>query len=226
MKLKTYFSNFKTILLTKQRENFNQKKRKRLKGQNYSIISRNCVGGIIYHDLGLKFNSPTINLSMDNDDFLTFLENLESFLTKGKMVQLDSSNQSYPVGCLKNEDKCITLNFVHYYSFEEGRDKWFERSKRVDFQNIFVIWEFSKEGGPSDDQWQRFCNLKFNNKILLTGKKFDVKDSHIFKLNIYGSKYHYGKILEYRNGFFAYKRYLDQFHYVDFLNKKFFNHKG
>ena len=221
MSIKSYLSNYKTNFISKKREQYNLKKRSRLKGQNYSIISRNCVGGIIYHDLGLKFNSPTINLSMDNEDFLTFLENLDSFLTKSEMVQIVTPNQQYPVGQLKFDDKCITLNFVHYKTFEEGRDKWFERSKRVDLQNVFIIWEFSKEDGPSSEIWQRFCNIKYKNKILLTGNKFNVKDRHVLKLSIYGSKYHYGKILEYRKGFFLYKRYLDQFNYVDFLNKNF-----
>ena len=35
-----------------------------------SIICSNCIGGEIYHDLGMKFYSPTINLWMSESDFL------------------------------------------------------------------------------------------------------------------------------------------------------------
>ena len=36
--------------------------RVKLFNQTPCIIASNCNGGIIYHDLGLKFLSPTINL--------------------------------------------------------------------------------------------------------------------------------------------------------------------
>ena len=39
-----------------------KKNRRLLKNRDIPIISANCVGGVIYHDLGLAFNSPTINL--------------------------------------------------------------------------------------------------------------------------------------------------------------------
>lgn len=41
----------------------------RLKNKDFSIISRNCIGGVMYHDLGLKCTSPTVNLFFYPDDF-------------------------------------------------------------------------------------------------------------------------------------------------------------
>lgn len=39
--------------------------RKRYKGpQNISILASNCIAGEILYDLGLKYNTPTINLWM------------------------------------------------------------------------------------------------------------------------------------------------------------------
>ena len=32
------------------------------KTKDISIIANNCIGGCLYHDLGLKFLSPTIDL--------------------------------------------------------------------------------------------------------------------------------------------------------------------
>ncbi len=52
------------------------------KGEDdFSIISQNCIGTFMYHDLGLKFCSPTINLFMEADDYIRFVERLEHYLS-------------------------------------------------------------------------------------------------------------------------------------------------
>lgn len=38
--------------------------RLRLQNKDFSIISNHCMGGIISHDLGLEFKSPTVNLKI------------------------------------------------------------------------------------------------------------------------------------------------------------------
>lgn len=44
------------------RYKINQNNRLKLCIENFSIISSNCVGGVITHELGKRFLSPTINL--------------------------------------------------------------------------------------------------------------------------------------------------------------------
>lgn len=34
----------------------------RLQNHDFEIISSNCIGGILYHDVGEQFRTPTINL--------------------------------------------------------------------------------------------------------------------------------------------------------------------
>ena len=46
------------------------KQRQRLKNTNFSVISSNCNGAVMCHDLGIQFNSPTVNLSMNAEDYL------------------------------------------------------------------------------------------------------------------------------------------------------------
>ena len=66
----------------KYRKKFrNKKERKKLKIDNFSIISNNCIGGVIYNDLGKKFLSPTVNLYIKPTDFIKFLENMEYYLS-------------------------------------------------------------------------------------------------------------------------------------------------
>lgn len=51
----------------------NRKNRKRLNNEKFSIISSNCVGGVISHELGKQFNSPAVNLFFKNEDFVEFV---------------------------------------------------------------------------------------------------------------------------------------------------------
>lgn len=44
------------------RKAVNWKNQKRLKNRDFSLLSSNCNGVFILHDLGLRFNSPTVNL--------------------------------------------------------------------------------------------------------------------------------------------------------------------
>ena len=219
MSFRSFISASKEAILLKLRARYNKSKRFRLKNSNPTIITRNCMAGIIYHDLGLRFNSPTVNLSMDNEDFIVFLENFNAFLEEDPIPSAEHKN-GYPEGELKLKSKSVHINFVHYKTFEEALSKWKQRIKRIDPDNMYIIWEVSNEYGPDIGLYKRFCDLPFKNKILITGKKFPESAKNIVKMGIYNSKYHYGKILEYCSFPFSYKRYLNRFDYVKFLNSK------
>ena len=46
-----------------------------------SILTPSCIGGLISHNLGLAFRSPTVNLWMDNHDFVKFACDLQHYLS-------------------------------------------------------------------------------------------------------------------------------------------------
>ena len=58
---------------------------RRLKNSGVTVFSSNCVGAVACHDLGMRFNSPTVNLFMKPADYLRFLGN-----DKGMIWHLDS----------------------------------------------------------------------------------------------------------------------------------------
>ena len=87
---------------------YNINKKKHLKNKDFTIISSNCVGGIIYHDLGLPFLTPTVNLSFDMNDFVKFVSNLKYYIDKD-LIKLDT-NKEYPIGVIED----IKINFIHY----------------------------------------------------------------------------------------------------------------
>lgn len=73
-------------------------KAKRHKGNSsLSIVCNNCTGGIILHDLGLRFNTPTINTLFFNfDDFYYFVQHIEVFAKK-ELLELKHNTKEYPI---------------------------------------------------------------------------------------------------------------------------------
>ena len=59
----------------------NKIERKKIKNSDFTILSNNCIGGIMAHDLGKRFLSPTINLYIKPTDFVKMMENLEYYLS-------------------------------------------------------------------------------------------------------------------------------------------------
>lgn len=62
------------------RRGINRRNRERLRNQAPTIIANNCNGGVISHDLGLKFRTPTVNLYIPFPDYVRFCEGLPHYL--------------------------------------------------------------------------------------------------------------------------------------------------
>lgn len=54
--------------------------RKELQNHDFTIICNNCTGGIISHDLGCEFKSPTVNLFFMETTFSAFAKILTTTL--------------------------------------------------------------------------------------------------------------------------------------------------
>lgn len=182
-----------------------------LKNGHFTLITNNCIGGIIYHDLGIQFQSPTINLDIPPENFLTFLEHFEEYLYI-PIVPLETK-ENCPVGVIHGDFGDVQINFRHYKTFEEGVLKWNERKKRIHWDNLFVIMEDQK--GNLDVALQ-FERLPFKNKALFSLVKSP--SSVCMPVSFYGNTYHWGKILEYPQN--SIHRFLERLDYVKFINRK------
>lgn len=147
--------------------------RSRIRNENFTIICNNCFGGYLYHDLGLQFLTPTINLMIRAEDYIKFLENLEFYLdceiTDGGIFD---ASYGGVIGILNNE---IKINGIHYETFEELKSKWNERKKRVNFNNIFIIGSY--RDGCTDELVERFCALPYKNKVFFSHKEINCDNS-------------------------------------------------
>lgn len=61
-------------------KNIDNKNKKRLTNYYPTLVCSNCLGGFLYHWLGLQFRSPFINLYMTPEDFITALGDFRCFI--------------------------------------------------------------------------------------------------------------------------------------------------
>lgn len=137
-----------------------------------SLISSDCLGGIILHEEQKRFLTPTINLYFNADDFVKFVLNLNYYLSiKPKPFP---TKEKYPVLLLDD----IKLFCVHYKSFEEAIEKWVERKKRIIDNNIVIL--MSDRNGFTDETYNNFLNIPYPKILLTCNPKFTI-DSVLVK---------------------------------------------
>lgn len=63
-----------------------------------SIICNNCLGGFLYHDYKMKFNSPTINLFINAYDYNRFLYYIAQRMPIVDLVDITKAEDNCPQG--------------------------------------------------------------------------------------------------------------------------------
>lgn len=192
-------------------------KRKRLKNENFTIISNNCIGGFIYQDLKQPYLTPTANIYISPEDFVKFCKNIKKYI-KIEMKEVKEPNVSCPVGMIKD----VKIYFVHYKTFQEGKEKWDYRKKRINYQNLYCIMTdrntiYCEPSACDDKIIYEFDRLPIKNKVVFTSKNYPLDSVH------YLPKYK-DKVVDvatnYVNLFGKYVIESNGFDYVDFLNNK------
>lgn len=191
-----------------------RKLQKHLKNKTPTIICSDCIGGIIYHDLGLRFNSPMINLWMKKEDFVAFVQNLNGYLN-AELIEEREKIVDYPVGSLNYNQKKIYVYFMHYHTFEQAREKWEERKRRVDLNNIYIIQNILN---ATDEDVACFDALPYKNKLLISSQNL-VGSKNVRVCSLYlRENVQPSNILNYCFRFSC-KRWLEEIDYVEFLNR-------
>ena len=190
---------------------YKELRRLRLKNRTPSIIASNCVGTFIYYDMKLRYQSPTINLSFDMNDYVRFLENLRWYLEQ-PVVPYADERFDYPCGMIGD----VEIRFNHYKTFEEAAAKWEERRKRIDWDNLFII------GIDGDDctydSLRRFDALPYKNKVIFTHTPYP-EFSCAHYIPGFDAQEGVYRITDFTGGR-SIRRHMDHFDYVSFLNGK------
>lgn len=158
---------------------FNWNQYLKIQKSRLSIICNNCVGGIIYHTLGLECKSPCKNLAIPNDSFLKLITNLQKYMSlelEFKRWKIDPHSQKeFPV--MKLNDIEIWCN--HDASVFEAKNNWDRRRKKINYENIMLIM-YTEE----DNIGEKFLKSTDYNKILFVSEKSRLKGENVFVLKL------------------------------------------
>lgn len=145
--------------------------RRRNNNKDFTLISQNCIGGVIYSTLGIPFKTPTINMFIEDMNFIKLVEKFEYYMSipASPLIDeyIDPVNDSIRYPKIKVDD--IEICCSHYKNCEEAIEAWERRRKRVNFENIYVIgnsWNLHE----NYDLVERLCKCKYKT-VIFTYKK-------------------------------------------------------
>lgn len=186
-----------------QRKFLAGQRRKMLKNTQFTIISNNCWGGMIYESYGLPKQTPTAGCFFMADDYIRLLTRLDDYLhadltfispedSKWKeIVCTDKRYGHYPVGRLTvmggNGPEDVEIFFMHYHSASEAKEKWERRLGRIDREHLLV--KFNDQNGCTREHIEAFDRLPFRHKICFTAAPYpnckSVRPIHVTKTHTY-----------------------------------------
>ena len=191
-----------------------------MKEKQCALLTNNCLGGFLYHDWGMKFVTPIINLQMDNCTFIRFCAALpESLNWKIKEVNIEDrkfysrfnrENNPFPVGKFEGG----LIYFQHYHSFSEAVDSWERRCIRFkewlesgkDINVVLTCKHYTNEERAA------FFDLPFSKKLMLIENGSE-KSEDVWSIE----KIKPGKAwFDFCPGF-SIKRYYDQFDFAQWV---------
>lgn len=188
-KISQLYETLRIVIRRKYMHLTANKRRKRIKEDDFTIISNNCWGGFIYQSYGIKYNTPTIGCFFMAKDYIKFISNIEYYLKQPLKPVVSSSSKwysliknkpdfdTYPIGRLDD----IEIHFLHYNSFEDALEKWEERVKRINYKKI--IYKFSEMNDCDKSDILTFQSLDLLNKIcFVSAKNKDLKNEYTIVL--------------------------------------------
>lgn len=203
MNVSKYYRN----LLRIKRNYLNKKK---LENHDFTIISMNCIGGVIYHELNEEFRTPTVNLWMEPHDYIKFVQNLKEYI-EAEVEQIESDHD-YPMGLLKD----IKIHFMHYSDFQTAKRKWDERKARINWNNLYFMMVQCE--GCTKEIVELFEKLPYKNKVIFTTEEYSNISCAVHIQGTVNEKNEIIDLCQYK-GKFTGKRWIDEFDYVTFLKR-------
>lgn len=188
---------FRNAIIKYNKQKVCKARRKQLKFTDFTIISNNCWGGLVYQYFGLPYNTPIAGCGFMDDDYIKFLENFNYYITQPLVfISFETSKrQKYylennikrppcPIALLDDVEIC----FTHYHTEEEARSKWERRCERINKDRILI--KMSQRYKSGEEVLERFEKLPFKNKICFIesvreGKEF-IYIPELKRLNVLG----------------------------------------
>ncbi|WMJ84227.1 DUF1919 domain-containing protein [Oscillospiraceae bacterium LTW-04] len=153
-------------------------RRKKLDTTNFTIISNNCWGGIVYESYGLPKQTPTVGMFFMAEEYLKFVSNLRHYVEDCEMIFVEPDQArhknyymndkrfgSYPIARLDD----VEIAMLHFHSREEAAFKWKSRCERINWESMLV--KMNDQNVCKKEHAEQFMKLPFKNKVFFTVKK-------------------------------------------------------
>lgn len=149
--------------------------KKKLVNDKFTIFSSNCTGGVISHDLGCKFYSPTINFFFMANDYVKFFSDFNHYLNcvPYKYSGDETYDCEYPIALIDD----IKAFLVHYNSVDDFNTIWNRRKQRIVSDSIFFIW--CDRDGFTDDMLEDYAKLPYP-KVFFSHKPYPQYDFVVY----------------------------------------------
>lgn len=213
--MKTILKKIQQAILDVWQRKINIRNRERLASTSAgarTIITSNCIGGYISHYLKLRFMSPTVNLFIVPSDYVKMLKDFDKYFDPNAPIVQVKTKKRYPVG----EIYGCKIYFMHYKNFEIAVNKWRERCARINKDALYIM--MTDRDGCTQEDMKAFDALDYKNKVLFTCRKYDDIDSS-FYIRGFEKRESVGHLHSVMS--ITGRRYIDQFDYVEFLNRGF-----
>lgn len=175
------YEGFRLRLLSYNRTIFAKSRSKKLINRDFTIISNNCWGGMIYESYNLQKNTPTAGLFFMADDYIEFLKDLKGNTSRpiefikpcdSKYVEELSKDKrfgTYPIGRIGD----VEIAFLHGHSKEEANDKWERRCKRINWDKLLI--KFNDQNECKEHNVKDYSELPFTHKLFFTVNEWPVE---------------------------------------------------
>lgn len=159
---------------------FAKKRNKKIRNKDFTIISNNCWGGMIYESYNMSKLSPTVGLFFMASDYIKFVSDLKHYIDSKlrfidpqkskhvKTLSADSRFGQYPIAMLDD----IEIMFLHAHSEEEAKSKWERRCTRINWDKLII--KFNDQNGCMIEDVVAFSKLPYKNKLFFTIKNWPV----------------------------------------------------
>ena len=183
--------------------------RLRIRNRNFTILCSNCIGGIIYNRLGMKFLSPTVNLYIRQYDFIKFIKDPQLYLSKE--LKFIKTEYTFPVGLLGD----IRIHFNHTDNERDARQDWERRKKRINWDNLYII--MYDRDGLTREQIYSLRNIRCKRLIVLSEWDKYPELDYVYQIKRTGIRRNNDQVFL-DDDFFGIRTFEKQWNFVKWLN--------
>lgn len=217
----TIFNFFRLSMGVKIRNLCLMRKKYMLQNKTFTMLTENCLAGVIYHDFKMQFRTPLINGEFSTQDYIKFLQRPQ-FYMKQDLVFVSNNDESLPafyrdLNCPVARLGDLYYRFTHYQMTEEKiRTIWNKRKERINWDNVYVV--LCEKKGCTLEHMKAFEALPYKHKLILTCHYYP-ELKYGFYIKGFEKIGYIDNLLKDVPGLFpTLKKYYDQFDFVTWFN--------